>query len=156
MEERDSWTVNILSAPSSASIESSHSSEQGHIWSEDYKTALDFPADLTVPVCDELPSDADDSSYPVLPLETPFAEKRTSEAPVTKTFDHQALTSMDIGLRLLQQAINESEGRFWHPEMSSVSYEASVSTDLSLGQAPSFLDDICERFCPPPFFFCED
>ena len=129
MEERDPWAMNILSAPSSASV------------------------GLAMLIGNELPSDVDHSSSPALPLETPFANKRTPEAPAAKTSDHLASTSMDIGLRLLQQAINGRGGRFWHLEMSHVSCESSVSVDLSLGQTPSFLDDICERFWFPSFVF---
>jgi hypothetical protein len=146
VEERGSWAINILSAPSRASLELSHSSERGPIDLEEYEAALDLPADLKMLSGDELPSDVDDPSYLLPPLETPFVNEGTLKAPTVKTLDHPASKSMDIGLRLLQQAINERTGRFWNTETSHMSCETLFSVNLSLGQAPSFLDDICERF----------
>lgn len=144
-----SCTAHIPSAPSRASLKSLYSQEQGPSGLDERKTTLDLPTELVTLVGEELSSDVDDPS----PLsETPFANphKRTSEVLAAKTLDHPALTSMDIGLRLLQQAISERGGRSWYREESKVSFETSVSVDLSLGRASSFLDDIRRHFCPPP------
>jgi len=76
---------------------------------------------------------SDDASHPVPPFETAFVNscKRKS-----------ASTSADVGLRLLLQAIGERGERSWCLD-SEVSNDAAVSADLTLGQPPSFLDNIC-------------
>lgn len=51
--------------------------------------------------------------------------------------------STDRGLQLVLKAIDERGNKSWYLEQSQVSYETVASTDSSLGQAPSFLDDIC-------------
>jgi len=77
---------------------------------------------------------SDDASYPVPPFETAFANSRKRKS---------ASTSADVGLRLLLQAISERGEMSWYLD-SEVCNEAIVSVDLTLGQPPSFLDDVCE------------
>lgn len=138
-ERRD----HIRSAPSRVSHKSSHPSERGLIDLEECKTTPDHPADFpTLADGGALPPDGDAA----LPFKSPSADsyKRAFGAPTPKASDHPASTSMDAGLRLLQQAINKRGGRFWYLENFQAYCETPVSIDSSLGQDPSFLDDTCK------------
>lgn len=134
-----SWTIPIHSAASWGSSESCCDGSNNL----ESKSTFDVPAGAFL-VDEEKPFDTISVDYYV-PHSTPAKfNRRKMEVSGTKTQCHPASTSMDIGLQLLRRAIREQSGSSWHLEESSVSYEATVSADLSLGQIPSFLDDISE------------
>ena len=90
--------------------------------------------------------DEDDPTYPFPPFETAPANSREGKsALVAKMLDVPASTSADIGLRLLMQAIGEQGERSLYLDSEASSFEATMSVDSTLGEAPSFLNDICEH-----------
>jgi hypothetical protein len=136
-------TIPISSAASRTSFESL---EQGPISLEERKSKFDLPADISMLVDAEmaLREDEEDPSYPAPPPETaPVNWRKRKSASVAKTIDVRASTSADIGLRLLAQAIDERREISLYLG-SEPSFEATMSTDLSLGEVPSFLNETCE------------
>ena len=95
--------------------------------------------------------DEDDPPYTTPPFETALAKSRKGKpASIAKASDIPAATSADIGLRLLVQAINERRDMSLYLG-SEVSFETTMSVDLTLGEVPSFLNDTCEYLY---FIFC--
>lgn len=86
------------------------------------------------------------TSYSTHPIKTTLANGITRRSSsVAEASDDPASTSTDIGLRLLLEAMIERGERFQYMD-TQVFCEATVSMDLTMGQAPSFLDDICTHF----------
>ena len=86
----------------------------------------------------------DDPSHPAPPFEVALANSwKGRSASVTRALNVPASMSADIGLQLLVQAIGERGERSLYLD-SETSFEATMSVDLSLGEVPSFLNDICE------------
>ena len=111
---------------------------------EDRISTFDLPADISMLVDREMAFHEDDLSCLAPLFETALASSRKGEsASVARASDVPASTSADIGLRLLVQAINERGERFLYLD-SETSFEATMSVDLTLGEAPSFLNDTCE------------
>jgi hypothetical protein len=88
-----------------------------------------------------VPKTEDGPSYPVLPFETVLAGSQKGAS--TSDVNIPASTSADVGLRLLLRAIDEQGERSLYLD-SEASSQVMMSVSLTLGEPPSFLDDIRE------------
>ena len=143
----------IVPTPSAASWKSFKSSEQGFINLEENTSMLGLPADLSMSVgADMAVHKADDGpSHPVPPFDAVLDGSRKGASK--STLGILASTSADVGLRLLLQAIDQQGERSLYSD-SEISSEVAMSVSLTLGEPPSFLDDIreCLHFTPSSRF----
>lgn len=157
VEEQTSWITPIPSLAPGASLKSLHLLKQGTTGIEENKfEVLNLPADMTMLVDEELPSDAfevEGSLSSVCPLKNAAMSSRRKKPEASAAeASYPASTSMDIGLQLLRQAIGERVGRSWNMEEFQTLSESTMSVSSSLRQTPSFLGDICKHSgFPTPF-----
>ena len=119
--------------------------ERGSINLEKSKLISDLSVDMAMLVNDEMPFDANGTSHSTPPFETALVNTRKRKSTLAMDMsNYPASTSIDVGLQLLLQAIGERGEGFLHSD-SHVLYESTVVMDLTLGEAPSFLDDTCKR-----------
>ena len=132
-----------IPTPSAVSKKSFKSSERSPINLEESRSTHDLPVDLLTLTEVEMAvyKVNDGPSYPVPPFETVLADSRKGAS--ASTVDIPASTSADVGLRLLLQAINEQGEKSLYLD-SEAPPEVTMSMDLTLGEPPSFLDDIRE------------
>ncbi|KAF9645462.1 Dus-domain-containing protein [Thelephora ganbajun] len=139
---RASWTTPVYPAAFRTSPKSSHPLRQVPMKSEERKSKFDLPVDIAMLADERMLPDAGASSSSA-PFETALTNSRKNNlsASVVETPDDPASTSIDVGLRLLLKAIGEIGERSWSLD-SEASGEITASMDLTLGEAPSFLDDL--------------
>lgn len=144
-----SWTTPTLVpfASSQVSLKSARSVKKGSVDFdlEESKSTFDLPMDMAILVDEETPFGAGDASYSTPLIKTAPTNGRIKKlVPVAEALDDPASTSTDVGLRLLLEAIS-GPGEMFRCMDTQVFSEATLSMDLTLGQTPSFLDDICKR-----------
>lgn len=125
--------------PSAASQKTFKSSERGPIDLEESRSTHDTDLSKLIEVETAAHKVNDGPSYSVPPFETVLADLRKGASSV----DIPGLTSADVGLWLLRQAINEQGEKSLYLD-SEAPPEVTISVDLTLGELPSFLDDIRE------------
>ena len=128
----------ITPTPAAVLRKSFESLEQGIINPEGSISMLGVPSDLSTLAAHKADGGP---SYPVPSFETVLNCSRKG-AP-TSAAGIPASTSADVGLRLLLQAIHEQRERSLYLD-SEASSEVTTSVCLTLGEPPSFLDDIRE------------
>lgn len=145
----DCWSLRVEGrAAPKTSFRPSYSLEGDSISSEEAEPAPYPSAGMATPLEERNPFDADKPSYSTRPSHPHFAGSRKEKPdPAPKTSDVPALASIDVGLQLILEAIGKQEEE-WLCSDSEGSYEAATTMDLTLGEAPSFLDDIREYLLP--------
>ncbi|KAF9778264.1 hypothetical protein BJ322DRAFT_1175821 [Thelephora terrestris] len=136
-------TVEELAA-SRSSLGSSYSSERGSAVSEETEPIPALPMGMEMLFDERNPFDADKTSNPTPSPHSVFASSRTKKSsPSPETLVVPALPSIDVGLQLILEAIGKQEEvSFYSGSESERLSEAATSANLTLGEAPSFLDDI--------------
>jgi hypothetical protein len=105
----------------------------------------DLSVDMAMLVDGEIPFDANGTSHSTPPFKTALVNTRKRKSMLAvETSNYLASTSIDVGLQLLLEAIGERGEGFLYSD-SQVRYESTAVMDLTLGEAPSFLDDTCKR-----------